>query len=78
MARQYSAKTFIRKDPNLLLKSYFESRHIDLPIDWDGLGETVANCVFDALEALTDGAMSECLSGAGLARYAWRFEVHER
>ncbi len=40
MARQYSAKTFIRRVPNLLLRQYFERRGICLAIDWD-LGDVL-------------------------------------
>src|SRR3972149_4239657 len=54
MARQYSAKTFIRKVPNLLLRQYCERRGICLAINWDILGEPEADVVFDALEALAD------------------------
>lgn len=52
MGRQYSAKTFLRNVPNDLLKHYFESRCIDLGLEWVRLDETEVNPVFVALEAL--------------------------
>lgn len=54
MARQYSAKNFIRKVPNPLLEQYFRERRIDLGVDWDDLDETDAAPVFDAIQALPD------------------------
>lgn len=54
MARQYSAKTFIRKVPNRLLQEYFEARAIDLGVDWEALGESQADPVFDALDTVPD------------------------
>jgi hypothetical protein len=59
MARQYSAKNFIRKVPNRLLQQYFHDQRIDLDIDWARLGETDADAVFDAIQALPDHQRGE-------------------
>lgn len=52
MARQYSAKNFIRKVPNYLLRQYFRERYIDLRVDWDNRLETAADPIFDAVQTL--------------------------
>jgi len=54
MARQYSAKTFIRNVPNELLRQYFNGVLIELPVNWDEIGDTDAEPVFDAIEMLDD------------------------
>lgn len=54
MARQYSAKNFIRKVPNSLLQQYFRERRINLGFDWDTIDETDADPIFDAVQALPD------------------------
>lgn len=54
MARQYSAKTFIRCVPSELLRRYFERVPITLPLDWDALDDAEADPIFDAIQALDD------------------------
>lgn len=54
MARQYSAKTFLRNTPNRLLQEYFKRRGVDLGINWWGLDETDVNPIFAAMLALSD------------------------
>jgi len=54
MSRQYSAKTFLRKVPNKLLRDYFAAVAIDLELNWDGLDETDVEPIFEAIHALTD------------------------
>jgi hypothetical protein len=52
MARQYSAKTFLRNTPNDLLKQYFTERGINLGFNWSLRHNTDVNPVFVALEQL--------------------------
>jgi len=59
MARQYSAKTFLRNVPNALLKAYFDRRGVDLGFKWDMLHETDVNPIFVAMEGLAEGVRSE-------------------
>lgn len=54
MARQYSAKSFIRSVPNELLKQYFERLLIPLALDWAALEDTDADPIFDAIQMLSD------------------------
>ncbi|HNO77173.1 MAG TPA: hypothetical protein PKN33_03850 [Phycisphaerae bacterium] len=54
MARQYSPKTFIRKVPNELFRQYFNGKPIELLVDWDEIGDTDANPIFDAIQSLDD------------------------
>lgn len=58
MARQYSAKTFFRNVPNILLQQYFQSRHIDLDLEWVRLHETDVDPIFLALEQIPEGMRS--------------------
>ncbi len=59
MARQYSAKTFLRNVPNTLLEEYFKRRGIDLGFRWSHLHETDVDPVFLALEKLPDQTRGE-------------------
>jgi hypothetical protein len=59
MARQYSAKTFLRNVPNALLEGYFTRREIDLGFRWSHLHETDVDPIFLALEKLPDGTRGE-------------------
>lgn len=59
MARQYSAKTFLRNVPNALLKEYFDRRGVDLGFKWDMLHETDVNPIFVAFEKLDERTRSE-------------------
>lgn len=54
MSRQYSAKTFLRKVPNKLLRDYFAAVAIDLELNWDGLVDTDVEPIFEAIHALND------------------------
>ncbi len=59
MARQYSAKTFLRNVPNTLLEEYFKRRGIDLEFRWSRLHETEVDLIFMALEKLPDQTRGE-------------------
>lgn len=54
MARQYSAKTFLRKVPTNLLREYFTAIGIDSGLDWDGLAESDAEPLFEVIQVLND------------------------
>ena len=59
MARQYSAKTFLRNVPNTLLEEYFKRRGVDLGFQWSHLHETDIDPIFLALEKLPDQTRGE-------------------
>ncbi|QOJ04361.1 MAG: hypothetical protein HRU71_13060 [Planctomycetia bacterium] len=58
MARQYSAKTFLRSVPNTMLEEYFKRRGVDLGFRWDMLRETEVNPIFEAMERLDEQVRS--------------------
>ena len=55
MARQYSAKTFLRNTPNTLLERYFRQHRIDLGVPWLRLYETDVDPIFLGLERKREG-----------------------
>jgi len=54
MVRQFSPRTFFRQTPNHILQQYFESKDIPTEIDWDILGETEIEPLFELLDQLED------------------------
>ena len=58
MARQYSARTFLRNTPNDLLKRYFEKRGVRFRVSWIVAHETDVNWILGELERLPDALRS--------------------
>ncbi len=54
MSRNYSPKTFLRQTPNHILKEYFGREKLLEDIDFDTLGETNIDPVFQAIEKLSN------------------------
>jgi len=53
MSRNYSPKTFLRRTPNHILKEYFHRKDILKGIDFDKLGETEIDPIFEAMDELS-------------------------
>ena len=62
MVRQFSARTFFRQTPNHILQQYFERKHIPIGIEWDGLGETEVEAIFEAMDQL-EGHVRQLVEG---------------
>ncbi len=54
MSRNYSPKTFMRQTPNYILKEYFRHKDLLKDIDFDKLGETQIDLIFEAMDELSD------------------------
>jgi len=54
MSRNYSPKTFLRRTPNHILKEYFHRKDLLKDIDFDKLGETEIDPIFEAMDKLSD------------------------
>lgn len=54
MQRNYSPKTFLRRTPNHILKEYFHRKDLLKDIDFDKLGETEIDPIFEAMDELSD------------------------
>ncbi|MDD5050957.1 MAG: hypothetical protein PHV93_04465 [Candidatus Pacebacteria bacterium] len=52
MSRNYSPKTFLRQTPNHILKEYFRRNDLLKDIEFDKLGETEINPIFEAMDKL--------------------------
>ena len=52
-------RTFLRKTPNALLKQYFEQRNLHLGLEWDTLGETDVEPIFEALDRLPEARQQQ-------------------
>lgn len=52
MRRDYSPRTFFRQTPNALLKEYFAKKNLLGDIDFDNLGETEIDPIFEAMDKL--------------------------
>ena len=53
MSRNYSPKTFLRQMPNHILKEYFNRKDLLKDIDFDKLGETEIDSIFEAIDKLS-------------------------
>jgi len=53
MSRNYSPRTFLRHTPNHMLKEYFSRKDLLKDIDFDTLGETEIDPVFEAMDKLS-------------------------
>jgi len=53
MSRNYSPKTFLRQTPNHILKEYFSRKELLGEIDFDKLGDTETEPVFEAMNELS-------------------------
>lgn len=54
MSRNYSPKTFLRRTPNHILKEYFHRKDLLKDIDFDKLGETEIDPIFEAMDKLSE------------------------
>jgi len=54
MSRNYSPKTFLRQTPNTILKEYFRRKDLLKDIDFDKLGETEIEPIFEAMDGLSE------------------------
>jgi len=54
MSRNYSPKTFLRRTPNHILKEYFRCKELLGDIDFDKLGETEIDPIFEAMDKLSE------------------------
>ncbi|MFK7848406.1 MAG: hypothetical protein AB8G77_24165 [Rhodothermales bacterium] len=54
MASQYQHRQFFRRVPNTLLARYFDSRDIDLDLDFGKLDETDVEPIFEAFTSLSE------------------------
>ncbi|MFC1792736.1 hypothetical protein ACFL3Q_04035 [Planctomycetota bacterium] len=52
MWRNYSPKTFLRQTPNHILKEYFNRKDLLKDIDFDNLGDTEIEPIFEAMDKL--------------------------
>ncbi|MBL7143307.1 MAG: hypothetical protein ISS76_03660 [Phycisphaerae bacterium] len=54
MSRNYAPKTFLRQTPNHILKEYFNRKDLLKDIDFDNLGDTEIDPIFEAMDKLSD------------------------
>jgi hypothetical protein len=59
MARNFSPRHFLQKTPNVLLKRYFETKNIAIVVEWDGLGESDVEPIYEAIQKLQDKDRTE-------------------
>ncbi len=59
MVRQFSPRTFFRQTPNHILQQYFKRKDIPTEIEWEGLGETDVEPIFEAMDGLDDHVRQE-------------------
>ena len=52
MSRNYSPKTFLRQTPNTILKEYFHREKLLEDINFDELGDTQIDSIFEAMDKL--------------------------
>jgi hypothetical protein len=52
MSRNYAPKTFLRQTPNRILKEYFRRKNLLGDVDFDKLGETEIDTIFEAMDKL--------------------------
>lgn len=52
MSRNYSPRTFLRRTPNHILKEYFRRKDLFTDLDFDKLGETDIEPLFEAMDKL--------------------------
>ncbi len=59
MSRNYSPKTFLRQTPNHILKEYFYSKNLLKDVDFDNLGDTEIDPIFEGMDKLLDKQKNE-------------------
>jgi hypothetical protein len=59
MAVQYSNRQFFRKTPNQYLDSFFDSKGIQLEVDFGQLKDNDTNAIQDALNKLPDNQIAD-------------------
>lgn len=59
MPGQYQHRQFFRRVPNALLKQYFETRKVELNLDFGNLTETQVEPIFEAFTALPEAQQAE-------------------
>jgi len=59
MSRNYSPKTFLRQTPNHILKEYFRRKDLLKGINFDKLGETEIDLIFEAMDDLSGKQRSD-------------------
>jgi hypothetical protein len=59
MATQYSNRQFFRSTPNAYLAQYFESKDIDLGVDFTQLKESAADAIQEAFNPLADNQKAD-------------------
>ncbi len=59
MSRTYSPKNYLQKTPNALLKQFFEKKGFPLELTWEGLAESDADPIHEAIQNLPDSARVE-------------------
>lgn len=60
MSRQYHLRSFVRDAPNVFLRRYLAEKDVASQLDWDALGETEIEPIFQAIQETAPGVREQC------------------
>jgi len=60
MSRQYHLRSFLRDAPNVFLRRYLTEKGVASQLDWDALGETESEPIFEAIQEADQKVRAQC------------------